>query len=163
MYRIVDHAKALHSGSSWNVDSTLRNEFGWGSHTAHTAIVTYGRLHSHATVYVSEDKIIIILSADPDYGTSYNDARNEDEFAIELADVKDVLIKREVSFTGKLHKLKKEVFRQSVFIFLSDNQGSCALNMPFSLFDSSLSSSCPILSRLQTGNSLRCRYLRHRL
>lgn len=123
MQRIADHSKALHGGSSWSVDSTIRSEFGWGSHTAHTAIVTYGEIHSHATVYVSEDKILIILASDPDYGSFYHDTRNEDKFAIELADITDVVIKREPSIVGKLHKAVKEVRRQSIFVFLKGAEG----------------------------------------
>lgn len=123
MHRIADHSKALHGGSSWNVDSTVRSEFGWGSHTAHTAIVTYGDIHSHATVYASEDKILIILSSDPDFGASYTNARNEDKYGIELADIADVVIKREPSLVGKHHRAKKEVRRQSIFIFLKGGEG----------------------------------------
>lgn len=123
MQRLADHSKALHGGSSWTVDSTVRSEFGWGSHTAHTAIVTYQEIHSHATVYVSEDRILIILSADPDTGALYSEARNEDKFVIELVDIADVVIKREPSIVGKLHKTKKEVRRQSIFIFLKGDEG----------------------------------------
>lgn len=123
MHRIADHSKALHGGSSWNVDSTVRSEFGWGSHTAHTAIVTYGAIHSHATVYASENQILIILSSDPDYGSSYTTARNEDKYAIDLTDITDVVIKRESSLMGRLHKAKKEVRRQSIFVFLKNGEG----------------------------------------
>lgn len=124
MQRINDQSKALHGGSSWNVDSTVRSEFGWGSHTAHTAIVTYENIHSHATVYVSEDRILIILSSDPDYGSSYTEARNEDKYIIELADITDVVIKREPSIVGRLHKANMEVRRQSIFIFLKGGEGN---------------------------------------
>lgn len=127
MQRLSDHSKALHGGSSWTVDSTVRSEFGWGSHTAHTAIVTYHEIHSHATVYVSEDRILIILSSDPDAGSYYADTRNEDKFIIELADIADVVIKREPTILGKLHKADKEVRRQSVFIFLKGDEGKCSL------------------------------------
>ena len=123
MRRIADHSKALHGGSKWNVDSTIRSEFGWGSHTAHTAIVTYGDIHSHATVYASEDEILIILSSDPDYGSSYTTARNEDKYAIELTDITDVVIKREPALLGRLHKAKMEVRRQSLFVFLKGGEG----------------------------------------
>jgi hypothetical protein len=124
MQRITDHTKALHGGSSWTVDSTVRSEFGWGSHTAHTAIITYQDIHSHATVYVAEDKILIILSSDPDFGSSYADARNEDQYVIELADITDVVIKREPTIVGRLHKVKKEVRRQSIFIHLKGGEGN---------------------------------------
>jgi hypothetical protein len=123
MQRLADRSKALHGGSSWNVDSTVRSEFGWGSHTAHTAIVTYQDVHSHATVYVSEDRILIILTADPDSGSLYSEARNEDKYMIELADIADVVIKREPTLVGRLHKAKKEVRRQSIFLFLNGGEG----------------------------------------
>jgi hypothetical protein len=42
---------------------------------------------------------------------------------IELADIADVVIKREPTLVGRLHKAKKEVRRQSIFLFLNGGEG----------------------------------------
>eukprot|EP00601_Ochromonadales_sp_CCMP2298_P019087 CAMPEP_0173298534 /NCGR_PEP_ID=MMETSP1143-20121109/16148_1 /TAXON_ID=483371 /ORGANISM="non described non described, Strain CCMP2298" /LENGTH=655 /DNA_ID=CAMNT_0014238665 /DNA_START=147 /DNA_END=2110 /DNA_ORIENTATION=- len=130
MRRIVDESRSMHGSSSWRVDSTIRSEFGWGSHTANAAIVTFEHIHSHAIVYVSEHQILVVLTGDPEMGLKYVESRAEQKFAIDLTDITDVVIKRDPSILDKkakkqhkkLHKQFMDKKKQSVFIYLKSNE-----------------------------------------
>lgn len=122
----IKNSSNLQVRNSWKIDSSISNELGYGNYTAHLSIVIYEHIYCHAMVYISEDKILIILVENPDTSTNHHIYTNEDKYTIAFKDITDVVHKNEsiLNLPKQLIRFKRfEEKRQSTYLYLTGNKG----------------------------------------
>lgn len=123
MQRITNNTHTFGGRTSqFTIDSSLRNEFGWGNHTLEKAIITTDAFRSHCVLCCSEESILIILVPNPDAPSSFSHRRNEEKYAVFFKNILDIDLEAvDVSKPSKLHNPDREVHRLTVRVFLKDN------------------------------------------
>jgi hypothetical protein len=112
--------------SQFSIDSSIRNEFGWGSHTLEKAVITTDVFHSHCVICVSEVQIYVVLIPNPDTASMFGNRKNEEKYVVKLADVLDIdPDAADTSIMLQFHNPDREIHRRTARIFLSDGTGIC--------------------------------------